>query len=108
MKGIKHDAGKAPLSLIPREALEQEAQVFGFGAKKYGRNNYRLGMEWSRVIDAALRHVVAFANGEERDSESGMSHLAHARCCLAMLIYYTENKKGLDDRLESSEVSPKS
>lgn len=95
---VKFDAGKAPLSMIPLEALTAEAQVFAFGAKKYGKSNYKSGMTWTRVIDAALRHINAYASGEDKDPESGMSHLAHAKCCLSMLIFYAENKKGTDDR----------
>jgi hypothetical protein len=96
--GIKHYQGKAPLSLIPYEYLTMVAQVFDFGAKKYGRYNYRGGMEWSRVGDAALRHLNAFMNGEDNDEESGMSHLGHAGCCIAMLAFYKLKGVGLDNR----------
>ncbi len=96
---IKHDKGKAPLSLIPFEALEAEALVMRFGAEKYGRDNWRGGMEWTRCIDAALRHIHAFANGEDSDPETGYSHLAHARCCLAFLLAYQVKELGTDDRV---------
>lgn len=99
-EATKHDNGKPPLSLIPREALALEAQVFAFGAKKYGKHNFKKGMAWSRCLDAALRHIYAFADGEDLDPESGLSHLGHARCCLSMLIYYIENDRGTDDRTE--------
>ena len=96
--GVKHDEGKAPLSLIPTCALAAEARAMGFGAKKYGRFNYRGGMDWSRLIDASLRHITAFNAGENDDSESGLPHLAHARACLGMLLDYIENNLGTDDR----------
>lgn len=99
-EGVKHDKGKPPLSIIPLEALQLEAKVFAFGAAKYGKSNYKKGMAWSRVIDAALRHIFAYANGENLDPESGMSHLGHARCCLAMLAFYEANQVGVDDRKE--------
>ena len=38
----KFDENKAPLGLIPPEALVQLADVFGFGAEKYGINNWRI------------------------------------------------------------------
>jgi len=98
MTGKKFDEGKPPLSIIPRTALEQEAQVFAFGAAKYGKNNFKGGMAYSRLIDATLRHVYAFADKESIDPESGKSHLAHARCNLAMLLYFIENEVGEDDR----------
>ena len=97
-KGLKFDKGKPPLSMIPRVALEEEAKVFAFGAEKYGRDNFKLGMEWTRVIDAALRHIYAFSSKEDNDKESFLKHLGHARACLAMLLYYEKYKKGIDDR----------
>lgn len=106
VKGTKFDQGKPSLSLIPRVAQELEAQVFGFGAKKYGRDNYKQGMDWLRITDAALRHITAFADGEDIDPESGLPHLAHARCCMAMLLFYSHYNVGTDDRYkhETKEV----
>lgn len=95
---VKHDNGKPSLGLIPRSALEAEARVLDFGAKKYGRYNWRAGMDHSRMSDAALRHIFAYLDGEEVDPESGEDHLAHARCCLGFLIEYRKKKLGKDNR----------
>lgn len=100
--GIKHDAGKAPISLIPVEAIIGEADVFGFGAKKYAKHNFRKGMDHSRVLDAAMRHLLAIVNGEDLDPESGLPHWAHARCCLAMYAFFQTNGVGVDDRYKPS------
>lgn len=97
-EGTKFDSGKPKLSLLTRESLAAEARAFEYGAKKYDKNNYKKGMAWSRVIDAALRHLTAFNAGESIDSESGLCHLDHAKACLGMLVYYYENKIGKDDR----------
>lgn len=86
MSGKKFDSGKPDLSLIPLSALIEEARGFMLGAEKYGRYNYTQGMEASRLVAAALRHIYAWNQGEEVDPESGASHLGHARCCLAMLL----------------------
>lgn len=96
----KFDTGKPPLSLISRAALEEEARVMAFGAQKYDAHNWRKGMDFSRLMDAALRHIYAFADGEDKDPETGLSHLAHARCCLAFLIEYEGTKIGTDDRFK--------
>lgn len=98
MSGAKFDNGKPPLGLIPRQALEAEAQVMAFGANKYGRDNWRGGMDWTRLSDAALRHITAFVDGEDVDPETGLPHLAHARCCLAFLLAYSKLELGRDDR----------
>jgi hypothetical protein len=97
-EGVKNDQGKVPLSILSAESLMAEARAFEYGAKKYARNNYKKGMDWSRIIDAAMRHIVAFNNREDFDDESKLNHLWHAKACLAMLIYYYENKVGVDDR----------
>lgn len=98
MPAIKFDGGKPQLSMIPVSALEAEARVLAFGAAKYGRSNWKAGMDWTRYLDAALRHMHAFADGEDVDPESGEPHLAHARCCLAFLIEYQSKGLGTDDR----------
>lgn len=96
--GTKHDAGKVSLSLIPRAALEQEAKVYAFGANKYGRDNYKKGFAYTRLIDAALRHIMAAVDGEDIDAESGEAHLAHARCCIGMLMEIIRLGTVTDDR----------
>jgi hypothetical protein len=94
----KNDSGKPQLSLIPREALDQMARGFEHGAAKYGRNNFKKGHKWSRCLDAAMRHITAFAHGEDLDPDSGNNHIAHALCSLAMLAYHLEHHQDLDDR----------
>ena len=97
--GIKHDAGKVPLDLLPMRALTEVGKVLQFGAKKYAANNWRAGIQWSRLIAAALRHLFAFARGEDVDEETGLCHLAHASCCILFLLtYWLEEKNNLDDR----------
>lgn len=100
--GVKHDTGKPRMSLIPRAALEAEARVMGFGERKYSSQNWRAGFAVSRLLDAALRHIVAYADGETLDPESGLSHLAHARCCLAFAIEQEVYGTGTDDRYKRS------
>ena len=100
VEAIKFDAGKPPLGLISRIALEEEAKVMEFGKQKYGTHNWRQGMDFSRLMDAMLRHTYAFADGEDLDPETGLSHLAHARCCAAFLLEYQGRKVGTDDRFK--------
>lgn len=96
--GIKLDAGKPRLDLLPTDALEAVAEVFGYGANKYGSHNWAKGGRWGRWSAAALRHVFAWMRGEEKDKESGLPHLSHAICSLLMLLAMTLRAKGEDDR----------
>jgi hypothetical protein len=97
-KGIKHDHGKPRMELVPAEGLELVAQVFSFGASKYGDYNWAGGLKVSRLVGAALRHIFAFLRGETNDPESGLPHLAHAGCGLLMAITMMVRKPEMDDR----------
>ena len=97
-KGQHYDSGKPPLDLFPPEALVAASEVMGHGAKKYARHNWRGGIEWSRLLASALRHLTAWNAGEDIDPESGFNHLAHAECDIAMLLTSVLQGYGTDDR----------
>jgi hypothetical protein len=97
---LKKDAGKPRVDLLSRIALEGTAEVLGFGARKYAPNGWRRGIEWSRVIGAALRHLLAFNAGEDIDPESGLPHIDHAACCVMFLQEFVRTRKDLDDRFK--------
>ncbi len=97
-EGLKFDFGKPPLNLLDRHALEEIAKVLDFGAKKYHEHNWRKGIQFSRLTGAALRHILAFNDGEDTDPETGVSHMAHAGCCIMFLIWMEKNRKDMDDR----------
>ncbi len=99
--GTKHDGGKPPMSLLDRQWLEGTAKVLAFGAQKYAAHNWRAGIAYSRLSDAALRHLMAFIDGEDIDLESGLSHLYHASCCLMFLSNMSETRPDLDDRYKA-------
>jgi hypothetical protein len=85
--GRKFDAGKLDYTLVPWDGLEEVVKVLEFGARKYARDNWQQvegGMQ--RYQAAAFRHLVAYNQGEKVDQETGLSHLAHAGCCLLFLL----------------------
>lgn len=94
----KFDTGKPRTDLIPPDALLEVASVFGYGAEKYAARNWELGMSWSRLYGASLRHLFAWASGENRDQESQHLTLAHAACTILMLLATTQRGIGTDDR----------
>lgn len=99
-EALKFDDQKPDLSLVPAKAKYGIAKAMMYGAKKYGRNNYIKGMDWSRMIAAAERHLTEFNDGEDFDKESGLNHLYHAAACLAILIEFYESGVGNDDRIK--------
>jgi hypothetical protein len=95
---IKHDQDKVPLHLLSTTALLEVGKVLQFGAQKYAAHNWRGGFQWSRPTAAAMRHILAWNNGEDLDPESQLSHLAHAMCCLMFLLEFQKTHPHLDDR----------
>lgn len=100
--GVKHDQGKTRLDLLPFEAITEIAKVLEFGATKYSAHNWRGGFVWSRTFAALLRHLWAFWRGEDKDPETGLSHLAHAGCNILFLLTFVLEKTGTDDRYKPS------
>ena len=96
--GVKFDQEKVKMQLLDPTFLEEVAKVFTLGAAKYGENNYKKGLHVSRCLGAVDRHLKAFKVLEDNDPETGLSHLAHAACCLQMIYYNYKNKQEFDDR----------
>lgn len=96
--GVKNDQGKADMSLLSPIALLKISEVMTFGKKKYSANNWRGGFVWTRPLAAALRHIFAYLSGQDVDPETGISHLAHASCCLMFVLEFEETHRELDDR----------
>lgn len=101
----KFDTDKLQWSLLPMDALSLVVKVMMFGAKKYSVNNWRKGMEWTRLYDAAKRHMDAWLGGEDLDPESGLPHIAHAICCLLFALWYGLKGVGSDDRYKNIVVT---
>lgn len=99
--GKRFNAGKPELMQNPWEALIASAKVWAFGAKKYGRFNWRKGGEalsYTAVSDCLQRHLAAFHMGEDLDPESGLPHTSHILCNAMMLSTFFETGTGVDDR----------
>lgn len=96
---IKYDKNKVRMDLLPPYALTEVAKTYTYGSMKYSDNNWQKGLEWSRIYAAALRHLFAYWQGEDRDKGSELYHLAHAVYnCLTLLEYYNTHPE-LDDRM---------
>jgi hypothetical protein len=96
--GLKFDAGKPRMELLPQRALIEVSQVLTFGSKKYEAWNWAKGMSWTRLIGAALRHIAYWSTGETKDPETGLNHLSHAACDLLFLLEYQHFRQEFDDR----------
>lgn len=104
--GRKDDGGKPPISLVPAALISETAKVLAFGAQKYDCHNWRKGIEFSRLLSATFRHLIAFNEGQDLDPESGVSHLAHASCNIGFLLTFLQDpdKISFDDRFARRKV----
>ena len=96
--GMKYDQDKLPYHLIDRSMLDTLASVLAYGAQKYAAENWRGGIEYSRLLGAAMRHLHAINDCEDFDEESGLPHVGHAMCCLMFLNWMMKTRPDLDDR----------
>jgi hypothetical protein len=100
--GLRFDAGKPRVDLIPADAILEIGNVFGWGAKKYAEHNWCKGMSWSRVLGSAERHLLAIKSGEDRDEESNLTHAGHLAWNAIVLISYLVRGVGKDDRFKEN------
>lgn len=84
---VKHDQDKSDWSLVPWSSMRQVLTVLEIGAKKYSADNWQKGTE-DRYKKALLRHVLAYAEGEKLDQETGLHHLAHAACNCLFILWF--------------------
>jgi hypothetical protein len=98
MKELKADR----YDLIPPEALEFLAKIYGKSCKdhggKYDARNWEKGYAWGKSFRALIGHAFAAWRGEWLDPESGLPHFAHAAWHCLTLITYHDHKLGTDDR----------
>ncbi|MGO1500821.1 MAG: dATP/dGTP diphosphohydrolase domain-containing protein [Marinobacter sp.] len=85
-QGIKYDADKPMMDLIPPHMELEVAKVLTAGAQKYSPDGWRRVPDMRRrYIAAAKRHINSLSQGIELDDETGLHHAAHAVCCLMFL-----------------------
>jgi Domain of unknown function (DUF5664) len=90
-EGAKYDGSKERWDLLPIGPTIEVVKVLTFGARKYADNNWqKVEHPRSRYFSAALRHLTAWFSGARADHESGLSHLAHAICCLLFCLWFEQ------------------
>lgn len=78
-------------------------QGFTFGEVKHGTHRFRKdGINISYLLDAALRHINEFNDGEDLDKDSNNHHLGNAMANLAMAIEVHLTKPECDDRYKGN------
>lgn len=96
------------LSVVPPASILREAEAMHYGAhlaprkggtKGYGPYNWRDDpVEVMIYVDACMRHLFAYVDGEGTDPESGVTHLGHAKACLGIIVDAEANGTLIDNR----------
>lgn len=99
-------SNKVPLGLVPPVTMAYLALAHLEGDLKYGRVNWRsAGVRTMIYIDACLRHIEKFRDGEWEDPETKVPHLANALTCLSIIVDAYHSGKLIDDRPQSAPSS---
>jgi len=85
--------GKGRYDLVTPFGLKRLAIIMEKGAKKYNARNWEKGMEFSRLLDSAQRHLEQFKMGLIDED-----HLAQATFNIFAIMHFQElGRTGLDD-----------
>ena len=117
--GLHRDGAKPRLSdTIPADLLLEAGEVFTLNSAprpeypegKYpdlegGMPNFKGGIRTTRLLDSALRHLLALIAREDLDPDSRRDHAAHVVCNLSMFWWTRANRPDLDDRDSAPNIS---
>jgi len=88
--GAKLDGGKllaGELIVAFPRAMEALVTIATYGAGKYSRHGFLHVPDASlRYLDACMRHLLKYGQGEYRDLESGLPHIDHALWNIAAIV----------------------
>ena|ERR1041385_2862752 len=100
---------KVPMfSVVPPASMIYEAKAMQYGAFLAPRADGTLGygpFNWrdnkviaSIYIDACVRHLMDYWDGQINATDSNAPHIGHAKACLGIVADATETGNLLDDR----------
>lgn len=90
---------KVSITKLPAVAMIHGAHAMMNGAEKYGAYNWRSKPVIASIyIDAIERHALAWFEGHETATDSGVHHLGHLIASAAILLDAIETGNLVDDR----------
>ena len=84
---------------INADFIVEMARVLAFGAKKYGANNWTQAPEAEArdiYLNALIRHVLAYATGDQHCVKDGQYHLAQIAVNAMFLFYFDKIGKAYE------------
>lgn len=86
---------KPEMDLIPWDLMGRVAKHYGLGAKKYGKNNWRLGQKKSHTFASLIRHAMAYWMG--KTDEDHLSAIIWNAFSLMLVDTYFKDNEDLND-----------
>ena len=96
--GLRLDAGKPRMDLLPPEAMIALAELYEVGSRKYAERNWEKGMPWGKCFACMMRHAWKWMAGEDHDDETGCHHMIHVAWNAIAIFVYARRGIGKDDR----------
>ena len=84
---------------LSADFITEMARVLAFGAEKYGANNWKQAPRAEArdiYLNALLRHVLAYANGNQHCAKDGQYHLAQIAVNAMFLFYFDKIGKAYE------------
>ncbi len=99
-KAKRFNGGKVEFDDMPMLGMLDVAKVSAYGRSKYAKQNWRGEAPVSQYINCAMRHMLKYMYGEDKDAESGCTHLGHAAWNMLAAIEKSLVGKDVDDRFK--------
>lgn len=91
---------------VPSSSIAYLAKAMNDGARKYGEKNWRESeVIMSIYLDATMRHLLSFMDGEDIAEDSKIEHLAHIMANCAIILDGLRLGVVKDDRGASGDFS---
>lgn len=73
----------------PETMILETAKHFEEGAKKYGENNWQLGIPVNCYLDSAIRHYLKYRRGD-KDEAHNLAFAFNIMCCIWEVDYHND------------------
>ena len=91
-KAMRFNEGKRKWSLVDFKSLEPMIEALEYGAEKYSPDGWKKGYDKKEILESMMRHIASLMDGEEVDTESGVSHMGHIQVNAMFYNYFNRQK----------------
>lgn len=94
-KGTRHNEGKPRWGLVWYKGFIPMIRVLEIGAKEYGEENWKKGLDKREILESMQRHLASLMDGEELDAQSGQPHMGHIQANAMFYNYMTDQENNV-------------